>query len=450
MKILLVQPNSVFQENMSGFEPLALEYIAAGIIDNHDVKIFDMYAQDGLMEEVETFEPHIVGFSSYTNNINLVLQNCVKIKEKNSNIKIVLGGQHVTAAPRSVLLDCVDFIVINEGVFTFKELVTFIELQKTDFSSIDGLIYRDENNKFIFNKKISHPGLDELPLPARFLTKNFRDKYQGWFHGKLENLASLVTSRGCPFRCTYCNMWKYMDGKYLIRNIDSIVEELKTIEEDFIFFADDESMINTNFIKNLCDNILKAGIKKNYKMYGRCDTIAKNPDIIKSLKEIGLEGVIIGFESHSDEKLQYLNKKNTIDDQMKSIEVLEQNNVELQASLIIYPSFIDRDFDDMKKYVDKMNLKQRATVSVLTPLPATDLFESTKHEITTDNYDLFDVSHAVLPTALPLKDFYERYADLVKHIWSDVSGDQIEEGLAAIRNSYLHHETGSKALAVIG
>ncbi|MBI5207837.1 MAG: radical SAM protein [Candidatus Firestonebacteria bacterium] len=112
------------------------------------------------------------------------------------------------------------------------------------------------------------------------------------------------TSKGCHFKCRFCALWKLTGGQYLTREPENIVKELEQIEEDFVFFADDESLLDTERMKTLAEHIKKAGIKKQYFLYGRSDTIVKNPNLIKKWKGIGLKRVFVGLEFFRDEDLK--------------------------------------------------------------------------------------------------------------------------------------------------
>ncbi len=117
----------------------------------------------------------------------------------------------------------------------------------------------------------------------------------------MKPLASIRTSKGCPYRCNFCALWKLTGGRHLKRQPEKIVEELAGIDEPFVFFADDESLVDAARMKALARLIEQAGIDKKYFLYGRSDTIAKNGDLLKMWKDIGLSRVFVGL-SHSKMK----------------------------------------------------------------------------------------------------------------------------------------------------
>jgi radical SAM superfamily enzyme YgiQ (UPF0313 family) len=221
-------------------------------------------------------------------------------------------------------------------------------------------------------------------------------------------------------------MWKVAGGKYLKREPEKILQELETIKEEYVFFADDESLIDATRMQTLAELIKKRGIKKRYFLYGRSDTIAKNPQLIKLWKDIGLERVFVGLEFFRDEDLQDIAKKSTVSDNKTAVKILQELKIEIYASLIVRPEYTKEDFALLRKYVRDLKLNF-AGFAVLTPLPGTDLYNNVKDSLITHNYDYFDFIHTVLPTELSLKDFFTEYEQLYK------KGISKWRGLASLR-----------------
>ncbi len=112
--------------------------------------------------------------------------------------------------------------------------------------------------------------LDDLPFPDRSLTKAYRHAYYSEY---MQPLASIRTSKGCPFRCNFCALWKIAGGRYLKRDPEKIVEELAEIEEEFVFFADDESLVDAARMKRLAELIRERGHSQD----GTSSTAAATP-----------------------------------------------------------------------------------------------------------------------------------------------------------------------------
>ena len=435
MKVLLVQPK--FNPNIIGAgigyltEPLALEVLAASIPE-HDVSILDMRIDTDLNKTLDKVRPDIAGVTSLTSDVYVAQDVLSSIKKYNPNILTVIGGHHPTLLPQDFYINSVDVIVIGEGEFTFKELVqTYQSTGKKDLKNIKGLVIPEADKWISTGEREMIKDLDLLPVPARPLTSSYRDKY---FRGKWRPIASLSSSKGCPFRCSFCSLWKIMKGKYKTRSAGSVVNEIKQIQEHYIDFAEDNFLHDLKRAEKIYELIKADGIKKTYKLYARSDTIVKRPDIIEKWKEIGMELILIGLESFRDNELKDLNKRNSIKNNEEAIRILQANDVEIAAYFIVNPDYTQEDFEQLGDYVINLKLTQ-PIFTVLTPLPGTDLYEQTKDKITTDNYELFDFVHSVLPTRLPKKEFYQSLADLYKKTYSAAWADKqtaSEQGTATV------------------
>jgi len=412
MRILLIEPDKaplvIGGEDFSIYEPLALEYVAAGVIDDHEVAILDLRLENNLDDVLQRSSPDVIGITAYTVHVNTVRNLFKKIKLWNPNVLTVVGGHHATIMPEDFISDNIDVIVIGEGIFTFKEIVKRYE-RGTDLEEIPGIAF-SKNGVFKKSDPVDKVDLDAFPFPERKLTTKYRNKY---YSDWMKPLAAIRTSKGCPYRCNFCAMWKLADGKYYKRSPQKIVEELEGIDENYVFFADDESLLDVPRMKTLAELIREKGIQKRYFLYGRSDTISKNPELIRLWKEIGLERVFVGLEFFRNEDLKYIAKKSTVEDNKKAVKILQELGIDIYASLIVRPDFTKNDFDELRSYVKKLKL-DFAGFAVLTPLPGTDLFKEVESILITRNYDFFDFIHTVLPTELPLKEFYKEYLNLYK------------------------------------
>jgi radical SAM superfamily enzyme YgiQ (UPF0313 family) len=161
----------------------------------------------------------------------------------------------------------------------------------------------------------------------------------------------------------------------------------------------------------LADLIRLAGIRKRFFLYGRSDTIARNPELVERWKKIGLERVFVGLEFIRDADLNLIRKGSTVENNVKAVHVLKSLDIEIFPMFIVKPEFERRDFADLRKYCLGLEL-DFIGFSVLTPLPGTDLYDDMKDRLINSNYDFFDFFHTLLPTTLPVKDFYKELIEL--------------------------------------
>jgi radical SAM superfamily enzyme YgiQ (UPF0313 family) len=410
MKILLVQPvkpeKALGGEDFAIYEPLALEYLAAGVAGDHDVRILDMRIDRDLDSQLNKYRPDVVGITSYTVHVNTVKKLFQQIKTLNPDIVTLVGGHHATILPMDFRTPFIDVIVAGEGVFPFREIIARLE-KKTDLSGIPGAAHV-ENGPIVINKPAQDIDLDALPFPRRDLTAEYRNSY---FSEWMRPLASMRTSKGCHFRCQFCALWKITGGRYLVRKPECIVEELGTIKEKYVFFSDDESLLDTRRMEALADLIKVTGIDKRYFLYGRSDTISKHPGLIEKWKKIGLERVFVGLEFIRDADLNLIRKGSTVANNLKALQILKDLDIGIFPMFIVKPEFEKKDFADLKQYCLGLEL-DFIGFSVLTPLPGTDLYDEVKDRLINLDYDYFDFFHTLLPTALPIKDFYKELVAL--------------------------------------
>jgi radical SAM superfamily enzyme YgiQ (UPF0313 family) len=416
MRILLIQPPISPIDFSAGRlvlnEPLALEIIGA-CAPNHELRILDMRLDDDLERELNGFQPDIVATTSYTAGVYAALATLKKVKMYGEHILTVVGGHHATLMPQDFNREFIDAIVIGEGEITFPELINTYEA-KDDFKKVKSVAL-PQNGKLVFTPpRETIADLDVAPFPDRHLTKKYRHRY---FRGTWQPMASLYTSRGCPYRCDFCAMWKVARGKYRVRDPQRVADELAGIEEEYIDVVDDNTLHDVKRAEMMYQVIKERGIKKKYKLYARSDTVVEHPEIIEKWREIGLELILIGFESLRDEELRAHKKHNTVGNNEEAIRILHTNRVEIAAYFLIDPNYTVSDFLALGDYVERLNLTH-PVFTILTPFPGTELFEKRYTELTNWNYELFDFCHSLLPTKLPIKIFHECLANLYRRCYA--------------------------------
>jgi len=410
VNVLLIEPakapRTIGGEDVFLYEPLALEYLAAGVSKDHDVTILDLRLEKDLPAVLQRSSPDVVGITSYTVHVNTVRKLFEQIKAWNPQALTVVGGHHATVAPEDFSSPDIDLIVMGEGVFTFKEIVARFE-RGEGFDGVTGVAFA-RNGALVKTEPMPVNDLDVFPFPDRRFTARYRPHY---FSEWMKPLASLRTSKGCPYRCKFCALWKLAGGRYLKRQPEKVVEELAGLDEEFVFFADDESLVDASRMKTMATLIREAGIQKRYFLYGRSDTIARHPDLLELWRDVGLERVFVGLEFFRDEDLEDIRKGSTLRDNKEAVKVLQALGIDIYASLIVRPEFTRADFAACRQYCRALDL-DFATFAMLTPLPGTDFYQEVREQMITHDYDYFDFVHTLLPTALPLKDFYEAYYQL--------------------------------------
>ncbi len=409
MNILLVQPPShtPLIDQFFLFEPLALEYLGAGLkLDGHTVEILDARLEPDIEGACRRFQPELVGLTGYTSHVNIIKDLAPRLKAILPELFIVVGGHHATVQPEDFNEPDIDLLVIGEGVFTLREIAAALKAG-TRLSEIKGLAVPCSEG-MVFSAPRPYTDLNVLPFPDRSLTARYRKQYfSEWF----KPLASVRTSLGCTARCNFCALWSITGGRYLRRDPAAVVAELKTIAEPNVFFCDDESMCDAQRMDRLADLIREAGIQKNYFLYGRVDTIIKHPELFAKWAKIGLAQVFVGMEDFSDQRLATMNKGITTAQQGQAVTILDGLGIMMYASYMVNPDYSREDFRNLLAYVRRLKHKY-ATFTVMTPLPGTKLYAQRYGEILSHKPELYDMVHALLPTTLPLAEFHQEMANL--------------------------------------
>ena len=411
MKVLLVQPGesqgSVGFRKLARPEPLALEILAAALLDEHEVRIADLRVDPDLKRALRDFQPDVVGVTGYTVDVPDMLWICQQVKEESPQITTVVGGYHATLCPQDFNCAWVDVIVAGEGEETLPELVRALE-RGEDLRAVPGLILRDDGGQVATGPRPLLTDLDTSPLPARELTAAYRDQYHFQFW---PSHAAMETARGCPYRCKFCSVWVFHRKRCRFKSPERVLEELRTLTGDIICFVDDNFFQRLPRAERIADMIRSEGLKFKYWIQARSDSIVRRPDLVEKWASIGLSTVLVGFEKYREDELDDLNKRSSVHTNEEAARILRANGVDIWGAFIVDPQWGRPDFDALIEYVRRLKISF-PQFTVLTPLPGTDFFREKFQELTTRNYELFDFLHSVLPTRLPIQEFYENMARL--------------------------------------
>ena len=434
MKILLVQPPP--PPDYIGFrrtalpEPLALESIGAIARPHHDVRLLDMRLENSFEETLEAFDPDVVAVTCLTTEVYNARDLLQKVKSCRPETFAVVGGHHASLVPDDFKFPYVDAIVVGEGEETFREFLAAVEKAKGGrpaeaVAAVDGLVWRRGENEWVANRpRALLPSLNDLPMPARDLAAQYADSYFFLFdrpHG------SIATSRGCPFRCNFCSVWKFYHKKCRYMSAERVVDELETIRPTAISFVDDNFLSNVKRAWRVLELIRERGIRKSFGMQARTDTISRNPDLLAAWREAGLETILIGFEAATQKQLDAVSKGATVEQNERAMDVLNGLGVHMWGAFIVNPQFTEEDFHELKRYREERGVIY-PQFTILTPLPGTDLYEQRYGELVTHDYRLFDALHAVLPTRLPREAFYKAFAGLYRPDNPALAYDLISSG----------------------
>jgi len=401
-------------EMITFVEPLGLECVAGALEpEGHDCSIVDLRI-DGTergMARAQAFGPDIVGLQcNFTTERYRALRLARAVKKEIPGALVVMGGHDVSRDPDWFLKPGIDVLAVGDGEEIMPDLVAAHE-EGRDLEAVPGLILNLPSGPVATGPAPARRNIDELPLPARHLVQEYAGEYYINFR---RPLALLETARGCPFKCNFCSVWKFHGSTFREKSPQRVVEELSQIEAPNIFITDDVFWLNVKRGWELAEALKASGIRKHYTIQTRSDIICKFPDLIEAWKECGRMTIFLGLEKVDDEGLASVNKSNTAEQNDCAIEILQDLDVGYTPNFIIDPSWNRGDFDKLKRWIDRTGA-YNSGFTVLTPLPGTDLWNDVEKDVVTEDWELFDIAHTVLPTRLPLEEFYREYAGLWRH-----------------------------------
>ena len=397
MKILLVNPSyrDVYRTFDFVLPPLGLAYMAALLAKkNYDVKIVDLN-----VGQKDQAIPHnnwdLVGITLDTSRYYKGMEYARMLKSQGA--RVVVGGPHASFMADEILeRGSADYVVRGEGEHTMLELAETLN-QGGNLEQIQGLSFRNDDQIIHNDTRVYSDDLDTLPFPARDLLD--MDKYRTSKLGT-RSITSILTSRGCPYQCSFCASSKLAGTFWRARSVQSIVEEIQFVKDTYSYrafaFVDDNFTLNPQRVIDLCEDICKRGWDIHWWCFSRVDTIVKNPEMVSLMYEAGCRSTYIGVESSNQETLDSYNKKISADISRKAISVLKENKIEMTASFIIGGLNEDKKMvKDTLRYAKSLN-PNTVSFTILTPYPGTDLFEQVKDRIITFDWRKYDGIHSVI------------------------------------------------------
>lgn len=440
MRVLLIYPTA--QTELIGFgdlgaiaEPLALEYIgAAATQEGHDVRILDLRLhRDSLDETILAYRPDLAGVTGYSMHVLRMLSICRRVKELLPECRTVAGGHHATLLPEDFFEPQVDYVVSGEGVASFRNLLRALD-RKLRPECIPGLWVSNAGH-FVSGGEQGPFQIDDLPVPNRTLSPpEDRKKY---FIDWMKPIALLRTTVGCPYRCSFCSLWKIMDGHYHLRDIGRVVDEMDSVREECVFLVDDEAFINGKRMKALALALREAGVRKRYFAYCRIDSLLRQRELMELWRSIGLERLFIGIEATSQRGLVDYNKNVQIAQVEDGLRAAREIGIEVFAGFVVNTSATRDDFKQLIRFIEHNRISY-PSFTILTPIPGTASLTSFDHITEKQpngrpNWELFDLQHVVTRTFLPKPEFERRYHDLYR-VFSERYGLYRDE-MSVVRNT---------------
>ncbi len=370
---LLINPISA--RMIPAFLPHGLLYIAAYVINRgYKVRIYDRNTENlDVAQILRKVNPKVIGLGCLTGStIDDAVNISKEIRRLNPSIKIVWGGIHTTLYPDSVLReDFVDFVIVGDGEYAFSGILDSLVNKKISLEMIDNLGYK-LGSELKYNKR-SFVDIDSLPLPAWHLIDT--EKYvRHKFYAK--RVISINTSRGCPYKCSFCCIPSVHLGKWRAMSAQKIIDNLKFLKNNYRIDGfqvdDDEFDIDRQRVLKLCDLLELNNFKLKWSHFSRINIV--NEEVLRREIKSGLRLIEFGVESGSQRMLKFLNKGQTVEMIRKAYSLC--NKLRLKTSALFMIGLPTETAGDLKETVSLIrDLKSYITLcTIYRPYPGSELF----------------------------------------------------------------------------
>ena len=403
MKFLAVHPSPLmYTKVFLRLEPLGLELVAnAARRFGCQTRLIDLQIEShqDLNRLLNDWQPDVIAFSlNYLANVPEVIDLAKSCKDRLPESFVFIGG-HSASFTAAELLEHgegkIDAILKGEGESGLPLLLQALKEDRASIHTVPGVVTMDGEG----GRPTFVADLDELS-PARDLIKH-RKKY---FLGMLDPCASIEFSRGCPWDCSFCSAWTFYGRSYRMLSPEKVVEELQRIREPGVFIVDDVAFIQEKTGFEIGEALLRKGIRKNYYMETRGDVLLRNKDVFKLWKKLGMSYLFLGIESIDEDGLEKYRKRIDLSRNFEALEFARSLDIHVAINIIA-----DTDWDhDRFKVIREwcQEVPEIVNISINTPYPGTESWLTESRNLTSRDYRLFDIQHAVLPTKMSLEEFY--------------------------------------------
>jgi anaerobic magnesium-protoporphyrin IX monomethyl ester cyclase len=381
--LLMTHPSrSIFKDPLALVIPDGLRISGAEMASRHEdifrvVNDPDHYIWKRLKQVVVDSNPKAVGISYLTPMGGIVKKVASLVKEVNRDIRVVVGSYHPTFRPEDVLRNPdIDFAIVGEGEIPLLGLIEEMKRDTPKWGSVPSLFFRDGNGNI--KSTPTAPlveNLDALPFPARDLVL-----YSDYDYYRVH---SVVTARGCPYKCSFCSDQWFWRGKMRRRSVESILQELIFLKEtypklDYVDFVDGTFTYDRKYLENLCRTLIERRLNISWRCTARYDTVDR--DILKLMKKAGCSALYLGLESGSDQLLKELNKNIPVSQMIEASKIVRRSGIICVTSVLLgSPSETKADIEETLKVMKGFDT-DFFDVHTFIPLAGTQFYDSLSPE----------------------------------------------------------------------
>ncbi len=376
------------RKSIASFPPLGILYLASVLKERGvEVSVLDQPAKglttDETVNWVEKEKPDILGFSTFSSSGRTAAWISSKVKEKNPNILVVLGNHYATFNSKRILrkYPSVDIIVRGEGENTVVDLVNSMQ-NEDNLKKVSGITFRYNKNIISTHDRPLIRDLDSLPFPDRKLIDVDYHSFIAGANIAPKKFTSIVSSRGCVYRCRFCSCTSFARNKWRPRSIGNILEELHFLASEgykqFVF-VDDSFTLNQKRVVKLCREIRKERIEMDWICEGRVNNCSF--EMLREIAKAGCKVLYLGIESANQRILDYYDKQITPQQSKDTVKAARKAEID-----VIVGSFIVGAPDETKEEIQNtIEFAKRIPIdfpqfNILGVFPGTDLWNDLENK----------------------------------------------------------------------
>jgi anaerobic magnesium-protoporphyrin IX monomethyl ester cyclase len=377
VKVALISPK--WNQMVNSYPSLGLAYLAAALEQHgHEARVYDFGLDpdrplEQEVQDVLAFGPSLVGLTSMTSAYHSIAAT-LDLLRAGTQVPVVIGGPHATVFPERTLRECagLDYLVVGEGEETLLELVEVIEGRR-DAGTVAGLCYRRDGQVLRNPDRPLIRDLDALPLPARHL---FQLNRYPLFTRAGGRMLTVLTSRGCPYNCSYC--FKGIVGRtYRQRSPENLIAELKTLIATYnirdFYFIDDLFTLDLKRLERILDLVLAEKLNIRWQCLARVDRVT--PEILLKMGRAGCREVHYGIESGNQEILDRVGKRITLEQVRNVVTWTHRAGIRSKGYFMLgLPGDTEETMEQTIQFAAGLDLDD-AMFSLTTPFPGTRLWE---------------------------------------------------------------------------
>ena len=381
MRVLLIKPYNLSDHIQPS---LGLAYLATQIRNKHDVLIYDCIKErkgpEAMPKIIRQYKPDVVGIQCYTfdqRNVKLISR---AVRESDPQIQIVVGGPGISSEPKEIFNHFgkdIDYGFSGEAEIGFPQFLDALEKGNTGlFPFVPGLIYRS-NGEVKVNPRHNADDLDSLGFPAWDLVQpqEYPPAQHGAFYEKFP-IAPIITTRGCPYSCTFCNAPQLSGRKMRLHSVDYITKQIAMLYHNYgvreFQLVDDNFTMEMDWAKEVLRGIIALNLDISLATPNGIRMDRLDDELLELFKKAGLYLVTVAVESGTNEVLKAMKKATTVEEIRENVALIKKHKFDVAGFFIVgFPGESRETIEATIRFAKELKLT-RANFFTYLPLPGTE------------------------------------------------------------------------------